>query len=259
MKVLNAPPITTIKEKLLDEIRKGEQDPEVLRKRYGLNGHDLVKNLEQLRKEGLIHVQWGAGDRIQRVRPNPGATNMQILAASPPPAHQAADSAHVVAVANAINKLPWRSAEWRYWDTELVRNASGLTIFQIGNAVRWLRDQRRLEQLGGGGRGKRIEGVRWRGERAPAPLAASVPEESAAEVPEAPSGPSQAVRDTVDYLRASGRGPTLPETPHLDLYLEARRSIEGLPADNPYLTVTFEPNAVVEDALKLLEVLRNGR
>lgn len=257
MKMLDVPAVTTIKERLLLDIQSGEQSPDALGKRYGLNGHDLVKNLEQLRKEGFIHVQWGAGNRIQRVRANPGATNMKLLAASPPPAHQATDSTAVVAVANAINKLPWRNESWREWDTELMRKASGLTIFQITRAVGMLREQGRLQQLGGGGRGKRIEGVRWRGERAPDGFRADAPAESVADAPKAASEPSQAVRDTIAYLKAHGHGdPELPLTPMLTRYMEAKRIAALVPADNPYITTTFEPDLLAEEAIKLLEQLK---
>ena len=60
----------TIKERLLEDITQGTTDPVELSKRNGLNGHDLVKNLEQLRKEGHISLKWtrgGESKRIERV------------------------------------------------------------------------------------------------------------------------------------------------------------------------------------------------
>ena len=156
---------STIKEKLLADIRAGEWNPNLLGKRHGLNGHDLVKNLEQLRKEGFIAFKWGLGDRIEKVWIPKGKQNMTLLEG-----HVGEDKAlygdNVLALSGAISRLPW-DGEWRKWDADEVQRLSGLKNAQITGAMRWLRDSNRIVQLGGGHRGVRIHGVRWRGERPP--------------------------------------------------------------------------------------------
>lgn len=183
----------TIKEKLLRAIQGGEQDPNVLGHLFGLNGHDLVKNLEQLRKEGFISLKWGAGDRITRVWIPKGAQNMALLNG-----HVGEDKAlhgdNVIKLSNAINSLPW-DGEWRKWDSEEVKRLSGLQNFQVTSAMMWLREHDRIVQFGGGGRGLRIHGVRWRGEQAPETAEVSAPAESVAREVETAPEPAQSVAE----------------------------------------------------------------
>lgn len=191
----------TIKHRLLKAIRGGEQDPNVLGHLFGLNGHDLVKNLEQLRKEGFIDMRWGAGDRVTRVRPRKSADNMRLLQG-----HVGEDKAlHgpvVLKLSEAIGRLPW-DGEWRKWEPEEIQRLSGLSNSQIAGAMKVLREGDRVVQLGGGHRGVPIRGVRWRGESRPVPVEAPHPVESVTETPQAapePSGDVERFPVTVDML-----------------------------------------------------------
>ena len=227
MRLLDAPPITTIKEKLLADIRKGEESPDLLGKRYGLNGHDLVKNLEQLRKEGLIRVQWGPGDRIIRVKPNREAENMAALKGHGRHANGKID--YIDRVADAINRLPWGDNGFRVWSRADVMRWTELNNDQVGHALNVLRDTGRLQQLGGGGRGIPLQGVRWRGEKAPEAPERAASVESVPDKPKAPSGPSQAVRDTAAYLQSHQKpAPVKTETlyPKLTAALERWQKME---------------------------------
>jgi hypothetical protein len=188
----------TIKERLLQAIRGGEQDPNVLGHLFGLNGHDLVKNLEQLRKEGFIDMKWGAGDRVTRVRPRKGTDNMRLLQGHVGEG-QALRGPVVLKLSEAIGRLPW-DGEWRRWEPDEVQRLSGLSNSQIAGAMKALREGGRVVQLGGGHRGVPIKGVRWRGESRPVPSEAPVPVESATEAPQAPPEPPQRLADQYPML-----------------------------------------------------------
>lgn len=155
---------STIKEKLLADIRAGEWNPNLLGKRHGLNGHDLVKNLEQLRKEGFIAFKWGLGDRVEKVWIPKGRQNMELLKGH---TRKNGHIDYIEVVADAINQLPWGDRGFRVWSKSDVVKATGLKGEQVGHAIEVLRESGRMQQLGGGGRGLPIKGVRWRGERPP--------------------------------------------------------------------------------------------
>lgn len=202
--------------------------PEAVAKRHGLNGHDLVKNLDQLRTQGLITFTW-ANDRVTKIRIRRGALNEAIIATGEPTS--------VERLSHAINYLPWENG-YHVWDTAAVRTASGLTNSQITDALAVLRASGDLIQFGGGGRGKRISGVRWKNETAP----------------ETPA--PQAIRVDPPAVRHEPTQITLPSTPHLDQYLSARRIAALAPEENPYLTVTFTRDPVAEEAAMLRDHLK---
>ncbi len=200
----------TIKRKLFDDIVKGQTSPDELRIQNGLNGHDLVKNLEQLRKEGFIQVVWGFGDRIRSVKPKPG---MAYMAAQNGQSHRTNEQGDQASrLADAINRLPWQSNGWREWDRARVAEETGLDAGQVGKALRVLRDSGRLLQLGGGSRGLVVTGVRWRGEEAPVSPLPPVPEESVPKGPGPRPSPSQALAEihekTREHLAAAAPAPT---------------------------------------------------
>jgi len=183
----------TIKRRLFDDLlAHPDLTPEELAKRHGLNGHDLVKNLEQLRQHGFIDVKM-KDEHIVSARIRNGAANMAMLE-RPKAAISLDQSEHAAKLAGPISKLPWLNEEWRVWELEESARLSGLKPGQIGDAMRQLREQGRLQQLGGGGRGKRIQGVRWKGERRPAGSLLPAPAVSATPQPEAPSRPPQELR-----------------------------------------------------------------
>jgi hypothetical protein len=100
----------------------------------------------------------------------------------------------VLALSGAISQLPWEG-EWRKWDSDEVRRLSGLSSVQISGAMRWLREINRIVQLGGGHRGVRIHGVRWRGERAPEVMEVPGPVESATNGSAPAPEPSQSLAE----------------------------------------------------------------
>lgn len=184
----------TIKRRLFDDLlAHPDLTPDELAKRHGLNGHDMVKNLEQLRQHGFIETKL-KDEHIISVRVRNGVANMAMLE-RPKSAISLDQSEHAAKLAGAISKLPWLNAEWRVWEPSAVANLSGLKPTQVVDALRQLREQGRLQQLGGGGRGKRIQGVRWKGERRPDLVEAPAVAVSATEEPAAPSGPSLSLRD----------------------------------------------------------------
>jgi hypothetical protein len=188
--VIELPTEGTIKRKLLDDMVQNVGIlPDELAKRHGLNGHDLAKNLEQLRKEGFIRTVWGAGEKITKAVPLPSI--VQMIALNGHLRHPT--NGHIdytPRVAEAINALPWNDRGWREWDKRRVVELSGLNGDQVGHALKILREAGRLQQLGGGGVGKPIQGVRWRGEQPPAQPEQVAHVESVPEPVEAPSGPS---------------------------------------------------------------------
>lgn len=227
----------TIKRRLFDDLRANPTlSADELAKRHGLNGHDLVKNLEQLRQQGFIDVTM-KDEHVTKVRVRAGAANMALLE-RPSAAIWVDQSETAAKLAGAISKLPWLNDDWRQWDPELVRQASGLKGYQVGAALSQLREQGRLQQLGGGGRGKRIEGVRWRGERRPEQPVAHAPAESTNGTVAKPSDPAQAALAS-------------PPTPELDKYIAARELAAAAPTDNPFITISFEPIPIAEEAITL--------
>jgi len=234
---LTLPTPGTIKRKLFDDIAKGQFSPDDLRVRHGLNGHDLVKNLEQLRKEGFIHVEWGAGERVRSVKMNPGAVNMAVLNGHTRHPNERGD--HASRVADAINRLPWQSNGWREWDRPRVVKETGLDGHQVGKALRVLRDSGRLLQLGGGGQGVSVSGVRWRGEQAPTAPRSADHVESALDARDARPSPSQALakihEKTREHLAAAAPSSTPTHYPesrklvqHWHALKVARQALEVL-------------------------------
>ena len=193
MQAPEAPP-STIKEKLLKAIQGGEKDPSVLGHLFGLNGHDLVKNLEQLRKEGFIAFKWGAGDRIIRVWIPKGAQNMRLLEGHTGEDHALRGDIQI-RLGNAINRLPWGDRGFRTWSRVDVMRWTGLTSGQVAYGLDALRETGRLQQLGGGGRGKNLYGVRWRGERPPEAAEEARPVESSLGALETAPEPAQSLAD----------------------------------------------------------------
>lgn len=216
----------TIKMKLFSDISQGHTDPEELAKRHGLNGHDLVKNLDQLRKQGLIELKWGAGERIERITlPRSRSVKDRVYN------HLAGRSvmgAWVKAGPKQLNE-----------DLGLVGNAGGM-------AVSHLLKEGKLEAKR---EGSRIVALR-------VPL-------SRPEVVVIDEGTgSTTVIDSHSTNGASSElpaptpiRPTMPPTPNLDAYFSARRIARLAPAHNPYLTVEFTENPIAEEALVLRESL----
>jgi DNA-binding MarR family transcriptional regulator len=229
----------TIKEQLMAAITaaadsRGRVDltPEALGKQHGLSGHDLAKNLDQLRKEGLISVQWD-GDRMTRLRLRRGKANEAALAELKPPVHRHRDNIlawitrQPAGMVGGWVELPdgWRSLTAAMGvppdkaDSVAV-TASKLTVDGVLEVKR---------------EGRRISAVRR-------PMARrEEPEE------EPPPGPATANGD-------GQRGTSvMPDTPMLNAYLSARRIARLAPDDNPYVEVVFEELAIAEEALALRE------
>lgn len=227
-----------VKQRIFDDLRRHSDNrgrvslsPDAIAKRYGLNGHDLVKNLDQLRTQGLIELSW-ANERIQKIRVRKGALNEAIIAE--------ANQSAVDKLTEAINMLPWENG-YRVWDPSNVQRLSGLNSRQVTDALAVLRADDKIIQFGGGTRGKRISGVRWKGEAAP-------------------NGPTATQVPPVRTASPATPGVILPPTPHLDQYIAARRIATLAPSENPYLAITFERDPLAEEAIllrdRLTEALR---
>lgn len=228
---------TTIKEQLLDEIRKHADprgrlqiSPDELGKRYGLNGHDLVKNLEQLRQQGYIHVQWGAGNRIARVRLQRGQINLDLLA------RRAEHPANLTTrILDWLRTQPTEPGGWVRANTASVRDA--------------LHDDRvnlvatRISQM----TKKGLLELRKEGRYVTHMRPATAP-------------PSTTAARQIPVTTTCAPTPTpatgLPATPNLDRYIAARRIARLAPAENPYLEILFDENPIAEEAIALLDYLK---
>lgn len=197
----------TKKDELMELLRKEadahgtiQAEPEELRRKLHISPHDFTKYLWDWKAQGKLTFREDKnGSQIRpaspiqlRTKPTNGAATKEK-----PSLERAAEQ-----VAGVIATLPWQANGWREWSLDAVRRSTGLNNTEVMHGLRLLRDTGRVVQLGGGGPGKRIHGVRWRNEAAPERTEQATPVESVPDKPKAPSGPSQAVRDTVTFLQS---------------------------------------------------------
>lgn len=235
---------TPIKERLLAEIRKEADHRGRLRlpihtlgKRFGLNNHDLQKNLFQLEKEGLLQIdeQHGAGPDIKRVRLRRGAANEQLLKS------KRDEKLTIPArVRQLIENAPKQQDGWLYVTPTQIRDRLGVQGNPVSVAIS---DMQRNELLEVRKEGARIVAVRMTPKTATAarPTPGATPEAIRA------ATPSVQPRPTVE----------LPATPHLEKYIAARRTASLAPEDNPYIEVTFHRDPLAEEAALLRAALLN--
>lgn len=243
----------TIKQRLLDDIRKHsdtrgrvELSPEALAKRHGLNGHDLAKNLDQLRTEGLIDITWVDGKtRIGKIRLKRGAMNEELLRQRRP-ALTIADR-----VRQWLVQQPSQLGGWVHATPTQIRERLGAAAGP-GNAVSVaISDMQKRGELEVRKEGARIVSMRLAPkEPAQAKIRTGAPVERIASA----SYSSNAVRAVVNV---GADGPWLPETPELDKYLAAKQVFMKAPIENKYLRIEFDQNPIAEEALKLRDRLRD--
>jgi hypothetical protein len=219
--------VATIKEQLLATMQQHADSrgrvsltPDALGKRHGLSGHDLVKNLEQLKQEGLLTITWKA-DRVQRLQLRRGALNESLLRQRKP-ALSGKDR-----VTNWLLGQPTGPGGWVETNPGAIQAALGVNGHGIPVAISEMQRSGRLQVRKAGAR---IVAIRF------ASLGASGPQRPAEE----PSTPVPTA---------------LPDTPLLRQYIQARRFANLAPTANPYISVDFKEDPMAEEAILLLKAL----
>ena len=232
---------TPVKERIFADLLKHADargrvslSPEAVGKLHGLNGHDLAKNLDQLRKEGFIEVVW-RDERMTKIKVRRGAANEARLNGHRKPQSVAER------VRQWILRAPQQKDGWVVATPVQIREKLGIE----GNAVSVaISDMQRQGEVEVRKEGMRITAVRMLPKEAPAQPTrnGATPEEVAAVASRTP-----AIRPY-----------TMPATPELDKYLAAKRSFHLSPTDNPYITVDFTPSLLGEEALALKRELEEA-
>ena len=216
----------TIKETLWSAIQEQRRldsaGIEELGKRFGLNGHDLAKNLDQLGKEGKISVRWSGSRMVslhlrRKSRADSTASRVYNWIAS-----RDVMGAWIEATPNQIRD-----------ELKAEGNAVSVAISDL------LRDHRIEARRNDGNR--RITALRIPLRRAPLVV---VDQQTGSTI--VTSGNAQLIPPPPEAI---------PDTPNLDAYLSARRIARLAPAHNPYLTIEFTENPIAEEALVLRERL----
>lgn len=240
-----APP-STIKEKILTDIASHADtrgrttlSPDQIAKRHGLNGHDLVKNLEQLRQEGFIDLAWGEGGRVRRVKLKRSALNERrlgsVIRLAPP--KSVAES-----VRQWLLRQPQQKDGWVYATPSSIKEALG-DLAGSGTAVNVaISDMQTRGLVETKKDGMRITAVRILPENLPAPAG---PEPRGASV------------EQIASAAGPGRRVPIPEVPALRQYAQAKQAWLQRP-DNPYIRIEFDQNDAAEDGLKLLQMLEGN-
>lgn len=247
-----------VKQRMLEDIRK-HSDPrgrvsisvEQLGKNHGLNGHDLAKNLDQLRTEGFVDITWGVGKtRITKIKLKRGAMNDSLLAQRRP--------ALTIAerVRQWLTQQPAQMGGWVHVTPTQIRERLGAAAGP-GNAVSVaISDMQARGELEVRKEGARIVSMRLAPkEPASAKIRTGATVEQIATA--SPSVSNSAVRATGAFTAAGGSWikPDMPETPELEKYLAAKRVFMQAPIENKYLRIEFAENPIAEEALKLRKLL----
>lgn len=222
----------TVKERMLEDMRRNcnhrgvvTLSPEALAKRHGLNGHDLAKNLDQLRTEGFLTFAW-SHDRITRIRLNRGAISTAALE------QRQTLRATFTYPQRVIDYLMQKEQGPDGWikvtTAEIVSDLANAGVTNE-NALRVA-----VSRLVHGGKLEARTETKRR-----AVVALRFPRPFGQQPKPAEPTPTEAP------------APTMPATPELDKYVAARRIASLAPSDNPYLMVSFEPNPIAEEAMVL--------
>jgi hypothetical protein len=251
---------TPIKERLLADIRR-EVDRRgrypnpvsVLGKRYGLNHHDLQKNLFQLEKEGYLRVEDSrggsraseAGIEIKRIKLRRGAMNEQLLKEHKP--LTVADK-----VRQWILRAPQQRDGWVHATPTQIREA----IKSEGNTASVaISDMQRHGELEVRKEGHRIVAMRMIAKAGTDPVRlkrtdrGASPEQITASTYEEVVPPPTA---SLGGSTTNGPAPEMPATPNLNQYMLARSVWKVAPVvDNPYIHVEFREDPIAEEAIML--------
>lgn len=219
----------TIKDQLMMTMRDHANNrgivnmsPEALGKRHGLNGHDLAKNLDQLKKEGLIHDPWVRSGKLGKLRLRMSGVNMQLLG-GPQPQHEKRD--YGVKSEALRNWMLRQATDEDGWVKVTPREISNAVGMDVGASVSADVKSGYMEAKRDG---KFITALRIKGFR-----------------------PSiRPVATTTPQPKVSAR--SIPETPELDAYRRAKRLAMLAPSvPNKYLKFEFTPDPIAEEALLL--------
>lgn len=232
---MNSSTPTTIKDRLLAAMRD-EADtrgrvalsPEALGKRFGLNGHDLAKNLDQLRKEGFIYNPWQRAGVLGRLRVRLGPINYAAL------------DTERLSVPDRVERYLTQRIEPGMWieiTPDQVREALGVPVGN-GTVASGISNLQRMGRVEVRKTGRRITAMRV--VRVEPPLMST----------------TVTVEGPIEILPYTDV--EIPPTPHLDKYISARRMAILAPSDNPYLELTFHRDPIAEEAVELLKVLRTS-
>lgn len=189
-------------EKHADEKGRVRAEPDELRRQLGMTNHDLTKLLWDWRAMGKLTFREdknGGQVRVTGIELRNGTTRDEKL--KPRENHEL--------LAMAINEhFPLQPNGWREWNPSELARKAGITPRQLRDSFRFLRESGRLKQLGGGSRGERIGGIRWRGETytPPAEETPAMPQEAVNNaVSMTVSGISQRVESVADSKAALWR------------------------------------------------------
>lgn len=239
---------TPVKERMFTDLLKhadssGRVDltPEAIGKRFGLNGHDLAKNLEQLRKEGFVDLTW-RDERMHRIRVRRSKLNELALR----------DHRRPLSVTERVRQWILRAPQQRDGWVVVTPNQIREKLGVQGNAVSVA-----ISDLQRGGEAE----VRKEGMRIVAVRMLPKDEAPARKAEQNGATPAQIAAVAPREMRPAGLSMfakiEVPPTPALEQYRVARRMASLAPKDNPYLSVEFSPIPLAEEGLLLLDRLQS--